>query len=52
MQAESGWQNLSENNDYVPKPDDRPVTKFQARGERLGHGVWDLMFKKVEKVEG
>ncbi|MCW9000158.1 MAG: tRNA (guanosine(46)-N7)-methyltransferase TrmB [Kangiellaceae bacterium] len=48
MQAESGWQNLSENNDYVPRPDDRPVTKFQARGERLGHGVWDLMFTKTE----
>ena len=49
MQGESGWQNLSDNNDYVPKPDDRPVTKFQARGERLGHGVWDLMFEKVEE---
>ena len=24
----------------------RPVTKFQRRGERLGHGVWDLVFKK------
>lgn len=48
MQAESGWRNLSDNDDYVPKPDDRPVTKFQARGERLGHGVWDLMFEKVE----
>ena len=48
MQGEAGWKNLSESNDYVPKPDDRPVTKFQARGERLGHGVWDLMFEKVD----
>ncbi|MGX5172673.1 tRNA (guanosine(46)-N7)-methyltransferase TrmB [Aliikangiella sp. IMCC44653] len=47
MQQESGWENLSDTGDYVPKPEDRPVTKFQARGERLGHGVWDLMFKKV-----
>jgi len=46
MLGEEGWNNLSSTNDYVPKPDDRPVTKFQARGERLGHGVWDLMFEK------
>ncbi len=44
MQAEKNWRNLSESNDYVPKPEDRPVTKFQNRGEKLGHGVWDLMF--------
>lgn len=46
MRQSSGWQNLSTSNDYVPRPDDRPVTKFEKRGERLGHGVWDLMFKK------
>lgn len=27
-------------------PDERPSTKFQRRGEKLGHGVWDLLFKK------
>jgi len=48
MQAASGWQNCSQSDDYVPKPDDRPVTKFQRRGEGLGHGVWDLMFKRLE----
>jgi tRNA (guanine-N7-)-methyltransferase len=26
---------------------DRPLTKFEQRGQRLGHGVWDLMFEKV-----
>lgn len=26
---------------------ERPCTKFQARGERLGHGVWDLVFVRV-----
>lgn len=31
---------------YSPRPDYRPVTKFEKRGERLGHGVWDLMFVK------
>lgn len=32
--------------DYAPTPDYRPETKFEARGKRLGHGVWDLVFLK------
>jgi len=30
--------------DYSPRPDYRPLTKFEQRGLRLGHGVWDLIF--------
>lgn len=37
--------NLSSSNDYVPRPDSRPKTKFERRGEGKGHGVWDLQFK-------
>lgn len=33
--------------DYAPRPETRPLTKFELRGERLGHGVWDLIFSKV-----
>ena len=29
---------------YAPKPDHRPLTKFENRGLKLGHGVWDLVF--------
>lgn len=32
--------------DYAPRPGYRPVTKFERRGLRLGHGVWDLVFRK------
>ena len=32
--------------DYAPTPDYRPENKFDARGKRLGHGVWDLVFRK------
>ena len=32
--------------DYAPTPSYRPETKFEARGKRLGHGVWDLVFEK------
>jgi tRNA (guanine-N7-)-methyltransferase len=32
---------------YVPRPDSRPPTKFEQRGQRLGHGAWDLLFERV-----
>ncbi len=32
---------------YAPKPDYRPLTKFENRGLKLGHGVWDLVFRKT-----
>lgn len=31
---------------YAPQPDYRPLTKFENRGLRLGHGVWDLVFTR------
>jgi tRNA (guanine-N7-)-methyltransferase len=31
---------------YAPRPDWRPQTKFEARGLKLGHGVWDLLFRR------
>lgn len=42
-----GLQNLSLQGNYIPRPDSRPETKFEKRGKNLGHGVWDLQFKKV-----
>jgi len=32
--------------DYAPRPEYRPLTKFENRGLRLGHGVWDLVFRR------
>ena len=32
---------------YAPKPGYRPLTKFENRGLKLGHGVWDLVFQRV-----
>lgn len=32
---------------YVVRPDSRPLTRFEQRGHRLGHGVWDLAFRKL-----
>lgn len=31
---------------FAPRPNTRPLTKFEQRGRRLGHGVWDLLFEK------
>ncbi len=45
--AAEGFRNTSESGDYVPKPEYRPETKFERRGQRLGHGVWDLVFEKL-----
>lgn len=44
----AGYKNQSETRDYVPRPASRPLTKFEQRGQRLGHGVWDLMFERIK----
>ena len=48
MRDAEGFENTSPTGDYVERPDTRPLTKFEQRGHRLGHGVWDLMFKRVK----
>ena len=44
--SDDKWQNLGGADGYAPRPDWRPQTKFERRGERLGHGVWDLRYRK------
>jgi tRNA (guanine-N7-)-methyltransferase len=45
LSAEPALENTA-GTDYAPRPDYRPVTKFERRGLKLGHGVWDLVFKR------
>ena len=40
----AAWENTSPEADFVPRPDRRPLTKFERRGERLGHDVFDLVY--------
>lgn len=47
MSTASNWRNLAADNTYIPRPQERPLTKFEQRGERLGHGVWDLKFERI-----
>ena len=44
LQAEPVLRNRFEG--FAPRPDWRPLTKFEQRGLRLGHGVWDLLFER------
>lgn len=46
MEATPGFNNCAGDGQYHPRPDYRPVTKFEQRGQNLGHGVWDLIFKR------
>jgi tRNA (guanine-N7-)-methyltransferase len=44
LSAETRLTNSAD--DYAPRPDYRPLTKFEQRGLKLGHGVWDLVFRR------
>ena len=49
LSAEPLLQNTAANDQggYAVKPDYRPLTKFENRGLKLGHGVWDVVFQRV-----
>jgi len=41
------FTNLSPAGDWMPRPEERAPTRFEKRGARLGHGVWDLAFRRA-----
>ncbi|HJV63375.1 MAG TPA: tRNA (guanosine(46)-N7)-methyltransferase TrmB [Albitalea sp.] len=52
LSAEPALANTANNAEgYAPRPAYRPLTKFENRGLRLGHGVWDLVFAKRRGAE-
>ncbi|MFC1689831.1 tRNA (guanosine(46)-N7)-methyltransferase TrmB [Pseudomonadota bacterium] len=51
MNSSPGFENLSPEGGYCPRPDWRPQTKYEKRGERLGHGVYDLVFRRRPEME-
>jgi tRNA (guanine-N7-)-methyltransferase len=40
-------RNLAEDGGFIPRPSERVATRFEQRGERLGHRVWDLAFRRL-----
>jgi tRNA (guanine-N7-)-methyltransferase len=47
LSEEKRLTNASLTGNFCPRPAYRPLTKFEQRGIRLGHGVWDLIFRKL-----
>jgi len=47
MGESAAFRNCAGTGNYSPQPDYRPVTKVERRGQRLGHGVWDLLFERI-----
>ncbi len=52
LSAANGLENLSPDGDYVPRPAWRPGTKYEARGDRLGHETRDLLFRRGAGAAG
>ncbi|MFN7093878.1 MAG: tRNA (guanosine(46)-N7)-methyltransferase TrmB [Burkholderiales bacterium] len=50
LQRNPNLANQAKQNNFVPRPAYRPLTKFEQRGLQLGHGVWDLIFVKQNHV--
>lgn len=46
MESATAFCNAAGNQGYSERPDYRPTTKFEQRGRRLGHGVWDLIYRR------
>ncbi|MCR5537052.1 MAG: tRNA (guanosine(46)-N7)-methyltransferase TrmB [Succinivibrio sp.] len=46
MSQAQGFANTAADGGFIPRPDWRPLTKFETRGTTLGHGIWDLDFVK------
>jgi len=47
MEQAEGFMNTADSGMYIPRPEYRPTTKFEVRGQKLGHGVWDIIYKRV-----
>ena len=47
LSASAHFRNRAGSGNYSPRPEYRPETKFERRGLRLGHGVWDLVFERI-----
>lgn len=43
----NGWENCAGRGRFSPRPPARPQTKFERRGQRLGHPVWDIVMRKT-----
>jgi len=47
LSSADGLENTAPAGQFVSRPPTRPLTRFERRGHRLGHGVWDLVFRRI-----
>lgn len=47
LEVAEGFENMAGPGQFAERPDFRPLTKFENRGQKLGHGVWDVLYRKV-----
>ncbi|HHO70198.1 MAG TPA: tRNA (guanosine(46)-N7)-methyltransferase TrmB, partial [Halothiobacillus sp.] len=46
LETQPQFENMVGPGQFAPRPQWRPLTKFEQRGHRLGHGVWDLLYRR------
>jgi tRNA (guanine-N7-)-methyltransferase len=46
LEGSTAFENVAGPGAFSPRPEERPLTRFEQRGRRLGHGVWDLLFRR------
>lgn len=51
LDAVQGLENTAADGDWAPRPESRPLTRFERRGERLGHAVFDLCYRRCSASE-
>jgi len=48
LESHPHFKNCAGDHMYSLRPKNRPLTKFENRGQKLGHGVWDIIFTNIE----
>ena len=48
LQTSPNFENTATNTRFVERPPHRPLTRFEQRGQRLGHDVWDIVYRKLD----
>ena len=48
LESHSHFKNCAGDHMYSSRPKNRPLTKFENRGQKLGHGVWDIIFTNIK----
>ena len=48
LESHPHFKNCAGDHMYSSRPKNRPLTKFENRGQKLGHGVWDIIFTNIK----